>query len=131
MLAEYCQKYNRQAQLLEIGVMADEEDCRRIEAAIKNYEYVLMTNFFFRSKLPNNELVKKVCESGKRVIVITNTPYKLNTPDIAETVVLTLATSPRNLEVVAGSLFGSMTPAGVWPIENRDVLGEIKETERV
>ena len=129
MLSEYCQKYNGQVQLLEIGVMADDDDCRRIESAIKDYEYVVLTNFFFRSNLPNNELVKKVCETGKKVIVVTNTPYTLNTPDVADTVVLTLATSPCNLEALAKLLFVATSTEGVWPIANRDVLNNIKEVE--
>jgi len=131
MLAEFCQKYNSNTQLLEIGVMADAEDYRRVEAAIKDYDYVVMTNFFFRSKLPNNELVKKVCELGKKVVIVTNTPYKLNTPEDAPTVILTLATSPRNLEVVAGAVFGSISPQGVWPIANRDIVGGIVENKCV
>jgi beta-N-acetylhexosaminidase len=131
MFSEYCQKYNSQSQMLEIGVMADSEDYRRVETAIKDYDYVVMTNFFFRSKLPNNELVKKVCELDKKVVLITNTPYKLNTPDDATTVILSLATSPKNLEVTAGVLFGSISPQGVWPVANRDIVGGVMENKCV
>lgn len=127
MLTEYCHKYNSNVQLLETGVMADESDYTRVEAAIKDYDYVLMTNYFFRSKVPNNKLVEKVCQSVENVVLVTNTPYRLNTPDMAESVILTLATSPRNLEVVAGVAFGEIEPEGVWPVLDNSIRKEVGE----
>ena len=34
----------------------------------------------------------------------------------AKSVVITFATSPDNIEVVAGTLYGKITPEGVWPV---------------
>jgi beta-N-acetylhexosaminidase len=121
MLSEFCQSYNPKADLLEIGVMADNEDIQRIKACIDNYDYIVVTNFYFRSKLANNELINMLLESGEKVIVVNNTPYKLNTPDAVGTVITTFATSPKNLEVVAGVIFGEIKPEGVWPIENNEI----------
>ena len=45
-------------------------------------------------------------DPAKKVVVITNTPYELNIPAEAGTVVVSFASSPPNMEVVAGALFG-------------------------
>jgi len=48
--------------------------------------------------------------------VVTNTPYELSIPTAAETVVVTFATSPNNMEITAGTIFGKITPGGKWPL---------------
>lgn len=119
MLFEFCQCYNSEIDFLEIGFMADEEDFQRIEARIDDYDYVIITNFFLRSKIPNNDLVKHVFKLCKNVILVNNTPYKMNTPDIVGTVITTFATSPRNLEVTAGVIFGEIDPEGNCPKKDK------------
>ena len=56
--------------------------------------------------------------TDKQVIVVSNTPYEeLSIPPHAENVVVTFATSPENIRVVAGVLFGKIHPEGEWPLE--------------
>lgn len=50
--------------------------------------------------------------------MVSNTPYEeLTIPKNAENVVVTFATSPENIKVTAGVLFGGIVPEGVWPLE--------------
>lgn len=120
MLFESCCRYNNNnnnnVRLLEIAMTADENDLHEIEKLLPQFETVIMTNFFVRSKVPNNELVEKIIAAGKTVVLVTNTPYELTIPDRADTVVVSLATSPRNMEVTAGVIFGKIRPLGQWPV---------------
>ena len=45
-------------------------------------------------------------------------PYEeISVPENAKSVIITFATSPDNIEVVAGTLFGEIIPEGVWPVK--------------
>ena len=60
----------------------------------------------------------EIIDSGKNVILVTNTPYEeISIPQNAKSVIITFATSPDNIEVVAGTLYGKIIPEGVWPVE--------------
>ena len=77
----------------------------------------MITNYYVRGKLCNKEAIEQIIDSGKKVIVVTNTPYEeLSIPKNAKSDVITFATSPDNIEVVAGALYGKINPEGVWPV---------------
>ena len=76
--------------------------------------YAVLTNEGERFPFFTKE---KIAASGKKVIVVTNTPYEeISIPGNAKAVVVTFATSPANIEVVAGTLYGKIIPEGVWPV---------------
>ena len=88
-----------------------------IAKEIADYDTIVVTNYFIRGKLCNKEAIEEIIASGKKVIVVTNTPYEeVSIPKNAKSVVVTFATSPDNIEVVAGTLYGKITPEGVWPV---------------
>ena len=56
---------------------------------------------------------------GKPAVVVSNTPFEeISVPRNAETVIITFATSPENIRVTAGVLFGRITPEGRMPVAN-------------
>ncbi len=112
-------KYNPNTQYLEVAFNPDDEDKKNVIEKMKDFDVIVVTNFYIRGKIPNNYFVEHIMNNtDKKVIVIANTPYeKLSIPSIADSVILTLATSPHNLEVVAGVLFGEIEPEGEWPVE--------------
>lgn len=115
-------KYNRDVHYLELAFNPDDLDKKNLAERIDEFDTIVVTDYFVRGKVPNNyfaeEVIKLAKEKNKKVVVIANTPYaKFSVPDSADTVVLTFATSPDNIEVVAGVLFGKIKPEGVWPIE--------------
>lgn len=119
ILFEHCLAYGDNVSYLETDYTYDEEDKKRITERIKEVDTIVITNYFIRGKLCNKEFIEELIHnSGKKVVVVTNTPYEeISVPKNADTVLITFATSPENIKVTAGVLFGAITPEGVWPIE--------------
>jgi hypothetical protein len=83
------------------------------------YDTVIITNFFIRGKLANNEFIENLLEkkpASQKIVVVTNTPYPLSVPKNCSNLVITFATSPDNMEVCAGVLFGEINAEGSMPI---------------
>jgi beta-N-acetylhexosaminidase len=119
LLFKNCMKYNKNVSYLEVSYTFDEEDKERIKEKINDYDFIILTNYFIRGNLTNNEFIDSILrEKSRNIIVITNTPYALSIPKEAENVIITFATSPDNIEVVAGVLFGEILPEGEMPISN-------------
>ena len=117
ILFEGCMKYSHNIDYLETDYTWDDTDLQNIANEIGNYDTLIITNYFVRGKLCNKAAIEKIIASGKKVILVTNTPYEeISIPNNAKCVVVTFATSPDNIEVVAGTLFGKITPEGVWPV---------------
>ena len=119
ILFKECTKYNKNIAYLETSYTFDEEDIENIRRRIKDFDTIVVTNFYVRGKLANNEIIKEIAgDKSKKVILVTNTPYEvLSIPKEADSVIITFATSPANIEVTAGVLFGEIIPEGEWPIE--------------
>ena len=117
ILFEGCCKYSSNVDYLETFRTWDDKDREQIKNEIEKYDTLVITNYFNRGTLCNTEAIEKIIESGKKVIVVTNTPYEeVSIPKNAKSVIVTFATSPDNIEVVAGTLYGKIKPEGVWPV---------------
>jgi beta-N-acetylhexosaminidase len=120
ILYENCLKYSRNISYLETAYTYDEEDKNNILNAIKRFDTIVITSFFKRDKVANTEFINEMLkDKTKKFILVSNTPYKLSIPEEADNVILSLATSPCNMEVTAGVLFGEIEPEGEWPVEFR------------
>ncbi|MGH4140057.1 glycoside hydrolase family 3 protein [Clostridium sp.] len=119
ILFKKCTKYKKNISYLETNYTFDEQDIDNIRRRIKDYNIIIVTNFYIRGKLANNDIIKEIVgDKSKQVVLVTNTPYEvLSIPKEADSVVITFATSPDNIEVVAGVIFGEVVPEGEWPIE--------------
>ena len=117
ILFEGCLKYSGNVDYLETDYTWDAKDRENVLREIADYDTVVITNYYIRGKLCNKEAIEEIIATGKKVIVVTNTPYEeLSIPKNAKSVVITFATSPDNIEVVAGTLYGKINPEGVWPV---------------
>jgi beta-N-acetylhexosaminidase len=121
ILYKKCLEYSQNIDYLETAYTFDENDRERIIEYTGGYDTVIITNFYIRGKLSNNafieELISKYSsEGGKKIIVITNTPYPLSMPKNCNNLIVSYATSPDNMEVCAGVLFGEISAEGVYPI---------------
>lgn len=120
ILYKDCIKYNKNISYLETNYTMDNEDIENVRRRSKEFDTIIITNFYIRGKLSNNEIVKELSlDNSKKIIMLTNTPYELSIPNEADSVVITFATSPHNIEISAGAIFGQITPEGEWPIEHR------------
>ena len=98
---------------------ATKEEVALMLDVARDADVVVITNFYWRIRPANNtELVRQLIASGKKVIVVTNTPYEVgNTPE-AETVLCTFASTPNSLRSAARFLYGRLKAAGKWPLKN-------------
>ncbi|MDR2078501.1 MAG: hypothetical protein LBP74_02120 [Treponema sp.] len=125
ILYKKCLDYSKTVDYLEAAYTFDADDRERILAACGGCDAVVVTSFYTRDKLSNNEfigkdLAEKLSKAGKPLIVITNTPYPISVPENCANLIVTYATSPDNLEVCAGVLFGAVHPEGTYPVAWRD-----------
>lgn len=117
ILFKQCLKYNPGATYLEVDFTPDETDINNIRGLIKEFDTIVITSFYYRSSKGNSEIVAEVVgDKSKKVVVIANTPYRNSIPANADTVIISLATSPHNMEATAGVLFGEIHAEGEWPV---------------
>lgn len=120
ILYEDCLRYSRNVEYLETAYTYDEEDRIRICAAAEHADVLVFTSYFLRGTLSNREWIERfLAENKKPVVVVSNTPFEeISVPRNAGTVVITFATSPENIRVTAGALYGKITPEGRMPVGN-------------
>ncbi|MDR1787613.1 MAG: hypothetical protein LBR16_04100 [Treponema sp.] len=121
---EQCLRHAPCAEYLETEYTFDESDKQRVEAAAEGFNVIIITNFYIRGKLSNTAFLDDFCakcqKAGKKVIIVTNTPYPLSVPAAAQDVLITYATSPDNIEAAAKALFGAAHPEAFYPIAWRE-----------
>jgi hypothetical protein len=121
ILFKHCLKYNPGATYLEVDFTPDEADINNIRGLVKEFDTIVMTSFYYRSSRGNSEIVAEVSgDKSKKVVVIANTPYRNSIPPDADTVVVSFATSPHNMEATAGVLFGEIHAEGEWPVAYKE-----------
>jgi beta-N-acetylhexosaminidase len=118
ILYKNCLKYYSGIDYLETAYTLDENDKERILQNIGKYDTVIITNFYIRGKLSNNQFIEELLtkNTSTKIVVITNTPYPISIPKNCPNLIISFATSPENMEVCAGTLFGAIHAEGVWPI---------------
>lgn len=122
ILFEACQGCHTGVDYLETSYSYDDTDKSQIAQALAEYDTVIATNYFLRGKAKNRDFWEEqlALHPDTKVVMVTNTPYEeLSIPRNAESVLLTLATSPENIKAAAAVLFGEMAPEGVWPLEEK------------
>jgi beta-N-acetylhexosaminidase len=120
ILFKHCMQYNLDATYLEIDFTPDETDLASIRELAAKFDTIVITSFYYRSSRGDMDIVSElVGDQSKKVIVIANTPYANSIPDGANTVVISFATSPHNMEATAGVLFGAIQAEGEWPVAYR------------
>ena len=118
ILYEQCQLYGDNVRYLETDYTYDESDKQQIIDFAQEADTIVFTNYFIRGKRCNTSWISDFIKTAKqKIILITNTPYEeLSIPENALNVIVTFASSPENVRVCAGTLFGEMHPEGVWPL---------------
>ena len=119
MLTEAAVKLGAHVSYLETDYRYDDRDKERVKKDIKHFDTVVITSYFNRAKLGNKEFLEEVlADYDGKIVIVTNTPYgELSIPKNAKNVIVTFATAPDNIDVVAKTLYGEMQPEGEWPID--------------
>lgn len=120
ILFENCRQHGgANVSYLETAYTYDEADQAKIKATATGSDILIVTNYYIRGALCNTAFWQEYIKQNpnKQIIFVTNTPYtELSVPEEAQNVLVSFATSPENIRVSAGVLYGTITPEGVWPL---------------
>lgn len=98
-------------------VKPDEAAKRRIFRRVHEADVIVMTNYVTR--LTNQDmapLARELMQTGKPVIVVTNSPFAFGSPEDLPTVINVFSANPESLRVAAEILYGRRHAEGVSPI---------------
>lgn len=111
-------KHGLNAEFYEIDYVIDAQDQETILELCHQYERIIITNFYVRSKKANNNFVDELAKTfAGELITLVNTPYSLTQPKNNPYSVLTFATTPRNLDAVCAYLYKGIQPLSHMPIK--------------
>lgn len=110
-------RINPRVNYYEAAPAYDEGDIETLREVIKKFDTIVITNYFNRGRLPSTERIKDIITAeGKKVVLIANSPYDWTLPSYAKNVILSFATTPETVRVVAEVLFGKREAKGHWPL---------------
>lgn len=103
---------------VEIRNIPTDDDMQRVLRRAAQAEIVVATNYYYhKAASSNTAIIRKLIEAGKRVVVITNTPYEFGAPDEADTVIVVFNPGSReHLRAAARVVYGSLTPISKLPV---------------
>jgi len=98
---------------------ATDSDKKIINSVMNDVDIVVATNHFFRGEPENNSaMMRELIAAGKKLVLITNTPYEFSALPEAGTVICTFSSTPESLRIAAGIVFGAEKPEGTWPLKH-------------
>lgn len=118
MLQEFVRRHAKTVLDYETQLEVTPADVKMVLKLAKKVEVVIVLGAFWRSLPTNVDLVRKLIKAGKKVVVVTNTPYPMSFPPEAKTVLLTFSTMPASLEHAAAALYGKAKSQGKWPLKH-------------
>jgi hypothetical protein len=99
--------------LVDTDFAANEDEIAECLELAKQADLVVMTNYYARIvKTGNNRLlVKKLKEAGKKIVVVTNSPYIEGTTNEADAVVCNFSGTPDSIKAGVAVLWGKLKPS--------------------
>lgn len=94
---------------VEISNVPTEDDIRRVEMRVDESDLLIVTNYYYhKAAHSNSELVRKIMGLGKKVIVVSNTPYAFGAPDDFGSVIICYQPgAPEFMDAVAALIYGA------------------------
>jgi beta-N-acetylhexosaminidase len=113
MFSEDMVEHTQNMILVDTEFAATEDEIKECLELAKQVDLVVLTNYYARIvKSGNNRLlVRKLKEAGKKVVVVTNSPYVEGTTQEADAVVCNFSGTPDSIRAAAGLLFGKIKPS--------------------
>lgn len=102
---------------VEIPFVPRAQDRERIFRRLDQADTIVMTNYYYHmATVSITELVREVMATGRKVIVVTNTPYEFGAPSDFPTVVVCFNPGgPENMAAVANAIYGKLKPTAKLP----------------
>ena len=115
MLQEFMSRYSSNIRSREVINGGTEEDAAAIVGQSAGFDVTVV----FCQKIKNPTLIaQKLVDAGRKVIVLSSTPYETTIPAGARTVVVTYGQVPPILKNAADVLYGRSRPQGRWPLRH-------------
>jgi len=97
--------YSQNICSVEVPEECAEKDFERIKSRLDEADLVIMTHYFDRRGTYEKRSIKMVSDSGKPLIVITNSPFPLVVKEYMKTVICTHGVTPECLDAAARVIF--------------------------
>jgi beta-N-acetylhexosaminidase len=117
MLQEFIRERAANVEDYETALEVSEADAEAVLALAGKAEVTIVLCAFWRSLPTLVDVVERLIAAGRKVVVVTNTPYPLSVPEKAGTVLLTFSVMPPSLEHAADVLYGKGDCPGQWPLK--------------
>jgi hypothetical protein len=96
---------------------ADEKNQQRVMRRLDEGDVIVVTNYVERrSNKDISGLIRKLMNTGKPVIVVTNCPFEFGSPSDFPTVVNIFSGNHESLHAAAEIIFGKIQAQGVMPL---------------
>jgi beta-N-acetylhexosaminidase len=117
MLQEFVRRHAETVEDYETELEATAEDAAAVLQLARKYPTVIVLCSFWRSLPTLVDVCNQLIAAGRKVVVVTNTPYPLSIPPEAKTVLETFSAMPRSLEHAAAVIYGKAKCEGTWPLK--------------
>ena len=105
--------------ITEVNLNPTEQDRRRILDRLDQADLLVMTNNYSRGKALGTytDFIREVIRKGKKVVIVTNTPYKMTASDDFPTVLCTHGSTPAAWRQIARILFSESITEGTIAVK--------------
>jgi len=126
MLSEFMREHAsgfRRTVECETQLRPTEDDLARVFSLAEDAEYCVVLSFWWRGNPTSRPLAEELLKRGKKVIVVSGSPYEEAVAPGARCVLVTFAALPRSLEAAAKVLYGKLDARGRWPLKGYALPG--------
>ena len=112
-------EFSDELSYIETGMCCTPEQEDLIFQHLDRFDLVIVTTWYYRDQIGSNiELVRKIARTGKKMIVVGDTPYEaLSIPAEAKTAIVHFGTTPGSIRTTAEIIFGKSEPKALWPLD--------------
>ena len=126
MLSEFMREHAsgfRRVIECEAQLEPTEDDLARVCSLADAADYCVVLSFWWRGNPTSRPLAEELLKRGKKVIVVSGSPYEEAVAPGMKCVLVTFAALPRSLEAAAKVLYGKLDARGGWPLKGYTLPG--------
>jgi len=117
-LREYFAAYADHLETVETDFLADDEDIELVEEKQDWADIIVLLHCYMRGEPANEDFLQRLLQTGKPVVVITNSPYEAMRVKEADAVLLNFLCITAGLKASTEILFGESSAGGTWPLKH-------------
>lgn len=118
MLWEYIGRYTDNVYNMELINGGTEEDAAAAVERSKGFDVCVVISAVIGGYHSSVPVVEKLLAAGRKVVVLSTSPYEYSIPPAARCVLVTYGQVPPILKNAADVLYGKSKPQGRWPLKH-------------